>query len=158
MMLDLPRRLRPYASRCSRRQRNALIRKRFYEHDRPIDEYRTILFGHSTTTKVGPCPGQVAASNMTCMMADLLGSQWMREHSITSPLVLLQSMWIHSGSSNKPHFAASAGSTPTRRESVVGDYWGLSVLKSERRKEMTKQLKHRRQLRMAGPFCKARKQ
>ena len=39
---------------------------------------------------------------------------------------------------------------PTRRESTVGEHWGLSVLKTERRKEMTKQLRKRRQLRMAG--------
>ena len=127
------------------------IRKRFYEHDRPIDEYRTILFGHSTTTKVGPCPGQVAASNMTLYdgrpawiamdvgafnhVAPGIAAINVDTLRVVKQATLRSERWFDS---------------PTRRESAVGDYWGLSVLKSERRKEMTKQLKHRRQLRMAG--------
>ncbi len=40
------------------------IRRRFYKHDEPLDRQRTVLFGHSTTTKLGPRPGEVVHSDV----------------------------------------------------------------------------------------------
>ena len=40
------------------------IRKRFYAHEYAVDPNRTVIFGHSTTTKVGPSPGSVAQSEI----------------------------------------------------------------------------------------------
>lgn len=127
------------------------IRKRFYEHHSAIDPDRTIIFGHSTTTKVGPCPGKVAASNITLddgrpawlamdvgaynHVAPGLAAINLESLRVVKQATIRSERWFDS---------------PNQRESSVGDFWGLSVLKTERRKEMTKQLKHRRQLRMAG--------
>ena len=40
------------------------IRRRFYRHDAPLDARRTVIFGHSTTTKFGSRPGDVAFSDV----------------------------------------------------------------------------------------------
>ncbi len=40
------------------------IRRRFYKHDEPLDPRRTVVFGHSTTTKLGPRPGEVVRSDV----------------------------------------------------------------------------------------------
>lgn len=39
------------------------VRRRFYRHDAPLDPQRTVIFGHSTTTKFGS-PGEVAFSDV----------------------------------------------------------------------------------------------
>ena len=127
------------------------IRKRFYEHHSPIDPNRTILFGHSTTTKVGPCPGQVAASNMTL---DDGRPAWIAmdvgAFNHVSPGIAAINIDTLRVVKQTTLRSERWFDLPTRRESTVGEHWGLSVLKTERRKEMTKQLRKRRQLRMAG--------
>ena len=40
------------------------IRRRFYRHHAPLDARRTVIFGHSTTTKFGSRPGDVAFSDV----------------------------------------------------------------------------------------------
>ena len=128
-----------------------LIRKRFYEHHSPIDPNRTILFGHSTTTKAGPCPGQVAASNMTL---DDGRPAWIAmdvgAFNHVSPGIAAINIDTLEVVKQTTLRSERWFDLPTRRESAVGEHWGLSVLKTERRKEMTKQLRKRRQLRMAG--------
>lgn len=126
------------------------IRRAFFKHDEPIDPKRTILFGHTPTTKFGKV-GNVAKSNMVipdgrpswiamdtcaynqenpCIAAfDLSTGQTIRQRTLKS-----EHWWLK---------------TETR-ESPVAEHFGLAELRRRARKVDAAREKARRRLAMAG--------
>ena len=110
------------------------IRKRFYAHEYAVDPNRTVIFGHSTTTKVGPSPGSVAQSEIRLSdgrPADCNGYRrlqpcltWTCCHRyqnlpVVKQATLRSERWFD---------------VPDCREAKIGDH-GLDILRSSHRKE-----------------------
>jgi hypothetical protein len=109
------------------------IRRRFYRHDAPLDPRRTVVFGHSTTTKFGSRPGDVAFSHVrlpdgrpSWLAMDIgaynhvdpgLASVNLRTMRIERQRTLRCERWFD---------------TPERREAPVSDFVGLRTLESKR--------------------------
>lgn len=109
------------------------IRRRFYNHDEALDSRRTVVFGHSTTTKFGPAPGQVVHSDLRlengrpawvaldvgaynhadpCLAAfDLASGRSVRQRTLPSE------RWFEA---------------PGAKEAPVADFFGLKVLERRR--------------------------
>lgn len=127
------------------------IRKRFYEHEYAIDPYRTVIFGHSTTTKVGPAPGEVVHSPIQLnderpawIAMDIgaynhvspgLAAMNLSSFRIVKQGTLRSERWFD---------------FPDCKEAKVGDHYGLDLLHNRNRREAVSALRARRKLKKAG--------
>ena len=127
------------------------IRKRFYEHEYAIDPYRTVIFGHSTTTKVGPAPGEVVHSPIQLnderpawIAMDIgaynhvspgLAAMNLSSFRIVKQGTLRSERWFD---------------FPDCKESKVGTHYGLALLQNRNRREAVSALRARRKLKKAG--------
>ena len=127
------------------------IRKRFYEHEYAIDPYRTVIFGHSTTTKVGPAPGEVVHSSIQLnderpawIAMDIgaynhvspgLAAMNLSSFRIVKQGTLRSERWFD---------------FPDCKEAKVGAHYGLDLLQNRNRREAVSALRARRKLKKAG--------
>ena len=127
------------------------IRKRFYEHEYAIDPYRTVIFGHSTTTKVGPAPGEVVHSPIQLnderpawIAMDIgaynhvspgLAAMNLSSFRIVKQGTLRSERWFD---------------FPDCKEAKVGAHYGLDLLQNRNRREAVSALRARRKLKKAG--------
>ena len=127
------------------------IRKRFYQHEYAIDPYRTVIFGHSTTTKVGPAPGEVVHSPIQLnderpawIAMDIgaynhvspgLAAMNLSSFRIVKQGTLRSERWFD---------------FPDCKESKVGTHYGLDLLQNRNRREAVSALRARRKLKKAG--------
>ena len=127
------------------------IRKRFYEHEYAIDPYRTVIFGHSTTTKVGPAPGEVVHSSIQLnderpawIAMDIgaynhvspgLAAMNLSSFRIVKQGTLRSERWFD---------------FPDCKEAKVGAHFGLDLLQNRNRREAVSALRARRKLKKAG--------
>ena len=127
------------------------IRKRFYEHEYAIDPYRTVIFGHSTTTKVGPAPGEVVHSPIQLnderpawIAMDIgaynhvspgLAAMNLSSFRIVKQGTLRSERWFD---------------FPDCKEAKVGAHFGLDLLQNRNRREAVSALRARRKLKKAG--------
>ena len=127
------------------------IRKRFYEHEYAIDPYRTVIFGHSTTTKVGPAPGEVVHSPIQLnderpawIAMDIgaynhvspgLAAMNLSSFRIVKQGTLRSERWFD---------------FPDCKEAKVGAHYGLALLQNRNRREAVSALRARRKLKKAG--------
>ena len=127
------------------------IRKRFYEHEYAIDPYRTVIFGHSTTTKVGPAPGEVVHSSIQLnderpawIAMDIgaynhvspgLAAMNLSSFRIVKQGTLRSERWFD---------------FPDCKEAKVGTHYGLDLLQNRNRREAVSALRARRKLKKAG--------
>ena len=127
------------------------IRKRFYAHEYAVDPDRTVLFGHSTTTKVGPSPGEVVESEIRLsdgrpawIALDIgaynhvspgLAAIHLTTFNIVKQATLRSERWFDA---------------PDCREAKIGTHFGLDILRSSHRKEAVSALRAKRKLKMAG--------
>jgi len=109
------------------------IRRRFYRHDAPLDPLRTVIFGHSTTTKFGSRPGDVAFSDVKLSdgrpswLAMDVGAYNHVDPGLAS--VNLQSMRI---ARQRTLRSERWFDLPHLREAPVGEFAGLRTLESRR--------------------------
>ena len=127
------------------------IRKRFYAHEYAVDPNRTVVFGHSTTTKVGPSPGYVAQSEIRLQdgrpawiamdvgaynhVAPGLAAIDIKTFQVVKQATLRSERWFD---------------VPDCREAKIGAHFGLDILRSSHRKEAVSALRAKRKLKMAG--------
>jgi hypothetical protein len=127
------------------------IRKRFYEHEYAIDPYRTVIFGHSTTTKVGPAPGEVVHSPIQLIderpawiamdigaynhVSPGLAAMNLSSFRIVKQGTLRSERWFD---------------FPDCKEAKVGSHYGLDLLQNRNRREAVSALRARRKLKNAG--------
>jgi len=127
------------------------IRKRFYTHEYAVDPNRTVVFGHSTTTKVGPNPGYVAKSDIRLQdgrpawiamdvgaynhVAPGLAAIDIKTFQVVKQATLRSERWFD---------------VPDCREAKIGAHFGLDILRSSHRKEAVSALRAKRKLKMAG--------
>ena len=127
------------------------IRKRFYAHEYAVDPNRTVVFGHSTTTKVGPSPGYVAQSDVRLQdgrpawiamdvgaynhVAPGLAAIDIKTFQVVKQATLRSERWFD---------------VPDCREAKIGAHFGLDILRSSHRKEAVSALRAKRKLKMAG--------
>ena len=127
------------------------IRKRFYAHEYAVDPNRTVVFGHSTTTKVGPSPGQVVESEIVLddgrpawIALDIgaynhvspgLAAIDLATYKVVKQATLRSERWFD---------------VPNCREARIGEHFGLDILRSSNRKEAVSALRAKRKLKMAG--------
>ena len=127
------------------------IRKRFYTHEYAVDPNRTVIFGHSTTTKVGPSPGQVVESEIRLndgrpawIALDIgaynhvspgLAAVHLTSLKVVKQATLRSERWFD---------------VPDCREAKIGEHFGLDLLRSSHRKEAVSALRAKRKLKMAG--------
>ena len=127
------------------------IRKRFYAHEYAVDANRTVVFGHSTTTKVGPSPGYVAQSDIRLQdgrpawiamdvgaynhVAPGLAAIDIKTFQVVKQATLRSERWFD---------------VPDCREAKIGAHFGLDILRSSHRKEAVSALRAKRKLKMAG--------
>ena len=127
------------------------IRKRFYAHEYAVDPNRTVVFGHSTTTKVGPSPGYVAESQIRLNdgrpawiamdvgaynhVAPGLAAIHLKSFQVVKQATLRSERWFD---------------IPDCREAKIGAHFGLDILRSSHRKEAVSALRAKRKLKMAG--------
>ncbi len=127
------------------------IRKRFYTHEYAVDPNRTVVFGHSTTTKVGPNPGYVAQSDIRLQdgrpawiamdvgaynhVAPGLAAIDIKTFQVVKQATLRSERWFD---------------VPDCREAKIGAHFGLDILRSSHRKEAVSALRAKRKLKMAG--------
>ena len=127
------------------------IRKRFYAHEYAVDPNRTVVFGHSTTTKVGPSPGSVAQSDIrlndgrpSWIAMDIgaynhvspgLAAIDIKSFQVVKQATLRSERWFD---------------VPDCREAKIGAHFGLDILRSSHRKEAVSALRAKRKLKMAG--------
>lgn len=144
------------------------IRKRWYQHDKPVDPERLVLFGHSTTTKVGKNAGQVAFSTFQLddgrpawVAMDVgaynhvspgLAAFDVSTLKVTKQPTLRSERWFEPsnmelGRQRKKKYWRQEGG---RKEAWVAEHYGLAVLQASHRKEHMTEKKARRRLRMAG--------
>jgi serine/threonine protein phosphatase 1 len=144
------------------------IRKRWFEHDQPVDATRTVVFGHSTTTKVGRAAGDVAFSPFNLEdgrpawvamdvgaynhVAPAIAAIDLRTLRVTKQATLRSERWFETGRSG-----ASKGKKPKRwrqkgnmKEAWIAEHYGLAALRMSTRREHIAEIKARRRLRMAG--------
>ena len=144
------------------------IRKRWFRHDKPVDPLRMVLFGHSTTTKVGKKAGEVAFSEFKLedgrpawvamdigaynhVSPGLAAFDLTRLQVIKQPTIRSE-RWFESGNvelgrqKRKKYWRQPEG----RKEAWVAEHYGLGVLQASRRKEHVMEKKARQRLRMAG--------
>ena len=132
------------------------IRGAFFRHNLPIDENRTVLFGHTPTSKFGKV-GHVAHSKIhlddgrpswlamdtsahnhkdPCIAAfDLSSSEIIRQRTLRS-----EQWWIDTKS----------------RESPIAEHYGLAELRRRAKKAVAAKHKARRRLAMAGLSTRAK--
>ena len=145
------------------------IRKRWFRHDKPVDPLRMVLFGHSTTTKVGKKAGEVAFSGFKLedgrpawVAMDIgaynhvspgLAAFDLTRLQVTKQPTIRSERWFESGNvelgrqkKKKKYWRQPEG----RKEAWVAEHYGLGVLQASRRKEHVKEKKARQRLRMAG--------
>ena len=109
------------------------IRRRFYRHDAPLDARRTVIFGHSTTTKFGSRPGDVAFSDIRLpdgrpsWLAMDIGAYNHVDPGLAA--VDLRSMRIQRQQTLRSERWFDA---PDRKEAPVSDFFGLRALESRR--------------------------
>ena len=109
------------------------IRRRFYRHDAPLDARRTVIFGHSTTTKFGSRPGDVAFSDVRLpdgrpsWLAMDIGAYNHVDPGLAA--VDLRSMRIQRQQTLRSERWFDA---PDRKEAPVSDFFGLRALESRR--------------------------
>ncbi len=109
------------------------IRRRFYRHDAPLDARRTVIFGHSTTTKFGSRPGDVAFSDVRladgrpAWLAMDVGAYNHVDPGLAA--VDLRSMRIQRQRTLRSERWFDA---PDRKEAPVSDFFGLRTLESRR--------------------------
>jgi serine/threonine protein phosphatase 1 len=127
------------------------IRKRFYAHEYAVDPNRTVVFGHSTTTKVGPNPGYVVQSDIRLQdgrpawiamdvgaynhVAPGLAAIDIKTFQVVKQATLRSERWFD---------------VPDCREAKIGAHFGLDILRSSHRKEAVSALRAKRKLKMAG--------
>lgn len=127
------------------------IRNRFYDHQYPLDPNRAVVFGHSTTTTVGPDPGQVVKSPIRLSdgrpswialdigaynhVAPGLAAINLSTLQVVKQATLRSERWFD---------------VPNCREASVGAHFGLDILRSSHRREMVSALRAKRKLKMAG--------
>ena len=127
------------------------IRKRFYTHGYAVDPDRTVVFGHSTTTKVGPNPGYVAESDVRLSngrpawiamdvgaynhVAPGLAAIHLKSLQVVKQATLRSERWFD---------------VPNCREAMIGTHFGLDILRSSQRREAVSALRAKRKLKMAG--------
>jgi serine/threonine protein phosphatase 1 len=144
------------------------IRKRWFQHDAPVDPARMVVFGHSTTTKVGKCAGEVAFSSFTLpderpawVAMDVgaynhvspgIASIDLKTQRVVKQTTLRSERWFEHGNLTK-----SKGKKPqrwkqedNRKEAWIAEHYGLAALRMSTRKEHIAELKAKRRLRMAG--------
>ena len=148
------------------------IRKRWFNHDAPVDEFRTVFFGHSTTTTVGKSGGEVAHSKFKLYdgrpawvavdvgaynhVSPSLAAVEIKSLRVELQSTLASERWFQhykaqsASSTGKKRAKAKRWNSEHRSEAHVGDSFGLAVLKGVRRKEQVGEAKARRRLRMAG--------
>jgi serine/threonine protein phosphatase 1 len=127
------------------------IRKRFYEHEYAIDPDRTVIFGHSTTTKVGPAPGEVVHS--TVQLPDQRPA-WIAmdigAFNHVSPGLAAMNLSsfriVKQGTLRSERWFDIEGC----KEAKVGSHYGLDLLRNQNRREAVSALRARRKLKMAG--------
>tara|TARA_B100001287_G_C22680732_1_gene530219 strand:+ start:772 stop:1833 length:1062 start_codon:yes stop_codon:yes gene_type:complete len=109
------------------------IRRRFYRHDAPLDARRTVIFGHSTTTKFGSRPGDVAFSDVRLpdgrpsWLAMDIGAYNHVDPGLAA--VDLRSMRIQRQQTLRSERWFDA---PDQKEAPVSDFFGLRALESRR--------------------------
>ena len=109
------------------------IRRRFYRHDAPLDPRRTVVFGHSTTTKFGSRPGDVAFSDVRlpdgrpAWLAMDIGAYNHVDPGLAA--VDLRSMRIQRQRTLRSERWFDA---PDRREAPVSEFYGLRTLESQK--------------------------
>lgn len=144
------------------------IRKRWFQHDKPVDPKRMVLFGHSTTTKVGKNAGQVAFSKFQlddgrpAWVGMDIGaynhvSPGLAAFDVTSLNVIKQptirsERWFEPlntqlGRQRKKKYWRQPDG---RKEAWVAEHYGLGVLQASHRREHMTEKKARQRLRMAG--------
>ena len=144
------------------------IRKRWFQHDQPVDPARMVVFGHSTTTKVGRSGGEVAFSKFHLddrrpawvamdvgaynHVAPGIAAIDVRTLRITMQTTLRSERWFETGpkekqKGNKPKMWRQEGN---RKEAWIAEHYGLAALRMSTRKEHIAELKAKRRLRMAG--------
>ena len=144
------------------------IRKRWFQHDKPVDPLRMVLFGHSTTTKVGKKGGEVAFSKFKLddgrpawVAMDIgaynhvspgLAAFELTTLQVTKQPTIRSERWFESGNielgrqKKKKYWRQPDG----RKEAWVAEHYGLGVLQASNRKEHMMEKKARLRLRMAG--------
>jgi hypothetical protein len=144
------------------------IRKRWFQHDQPVDPARMVIFGHSTTTKVGRSGGEVAFSKFHLddrrpawvamdvgaynHVAPGIAAIDVRTLRITMQTTLRSERWFESETKRKekgkkPKMWRQEGN---RKEAWIAEHYGLAALRMSTRKEHIAELKAKRRLRMAG--------
>ncbi len=127
------------------------IRNRFYAHEYAVDPDRTVVFGHSTTTKVGPNPGYVSESEIRLRdgrpawiamdvgaynhVAPGLAAIHLKSLQVVKQATLRSERWFD---------------VPDCKEAKIGAFYGLDILRSSHRKEAVSALRAKRKLKMAG--------
>jgi hypothetical protein len=127
------------------------IRKRFYEHEYAIDPYRTVIFGHSTTTKVGPAPGEVVHSPIKlnderpAWIAMDIGA-----YNHVSPGLAAMNLSsfriVKQGTLRSERWFDFADC----KEAKVGSHYGLDLLQNRNRREEVSAIRAKRKLKKAG--------
>ena len=144
------------------------IRKRWFQHDKPVDPARMVVFGHSTTTKVGRCAGEVAFSSFKLdderpawvamdvgaynHVAPGIAALDIKTQRVMKQATLRSERWFEHGNtvkstSKKPRRWKQEGN---RKEAFIAEHYGLAALRMVTRKEHVAELKAKRRLRMAG--------
>ncbi len=144
------------------------IRKRWFQHDKPVDPARMVVFGHSTTTKVGRCAGEVAFSSFKLddqrpawvamdvgaynHVAPGIAALDIKTQRVIKQTTLRSERWFEHGNTvksntKKPRRWKQEGN---RKEAFIAEHYGLAALRMVTRKEHVAELKAKRRLRMAG--------
>ena len=144
------------------------IRKRWFQHDAPVDPARMVVFGHSTTTKVGKSAGNVAFSSFELPdgrpawvgmdigaynhVAPGIAALDLQTLRVTKQTTLRSERWFEYGNT-----APKGGKKPkrwkqegNRKEAWIAEHYGLAALRMSNRREHIAELKAKQRLRMAG--------
>jgi hypothetical protein len=144
------------------------IRKRWFQHDAPVDPARMVVFGHSTTTKVGKSAGDVAFSSFELPdarpawvgmdvgaynhVAPGIAALDLQTLRVTKQTTLRSERWFEHGNT-----ASKEGKKPkrwkqegNRKEAWIAEHYGLAALRMSNRREHIAELKAKQRLRMAG--------
>lgn len=144
------------------------IRKRWFQHDSPVDPARMVVFGHSTTTKVGKSAGDVAFSSFLLPdsrpawagmdigaynhVAPGIAGLDVKTLRVTKQTTLRSERWFEHGNTvklngGKPKLWKQDGN---RKEAWIAEHYGLAALRMSNRREHIAEVKAKRRLRMAG--------
>jgi len=128
------------------------IRRAFYRHDEPIDEHRTILFGHTPTRKFGK-GGLIANSKHSLQDGR---PAWIAMDSCafnqTKPCLTAFDMSSGDITWQKTLKSEYWWLNTKLRESSVAEHFGLGELRKRAKKVVAARQKARRRLAMAGIY------